>query len=128
MLFGRAAEMQRALCMALNDGCLVHNGYHADGFFAGQALEELPGPLLAAGKFCLERDVAAHIPGLSPQAGDFRMILIRQITQRRQQLSKLSQKINDMQRIMNNAQYNMENFERAMKTAVQSAERLCNTE
>lgn len=51
-----------------------------------------------------------------------------QITQRRQQLSKLSQKINDMQRIMNNAQYNMESFERAMKTAVQSAERLCNTE
>lgn len=52
----------------------------------------------------------------------------KQITQRRMQLSKLGQKINDLERTMNNARYNMENFERAMKAAVQSAERMCNTE
>ena len=51
-----------------------------------------------------------------------------QITQRRQQLSKLSQKINDLERTMNNARYNMENFERSMKLAVQTVERMCNTE
>jgi len=51
-----------------------------------------------------------------------------QITQKRVQLSKLGQKINEMERTMNNARYNMENFERAMKQAVQTVERMCNTE
>lgn len=51
-----------------------------------------------------------------------------QISQRRMQLSRLGQKINEMERTMNNARYNMENFERAIKLAVQSAERMCNTD
>ena len=51
----------------------------------------------------------------------------QQIAQQRQQLYRISQKINDLERTMNNARYNMENFERSMKQAIQTIDRMCNT-
>lgn len=46
----------------------------------------------------------------------------------RKQLSRISQKVNEMERIMNNTRYTMENYERTMKQAIKNLEQMCNIE
>ena len=46
----------------------------------------------------------------------------------RKQLSRISQKVNEMERIMNNTRYTMENNGRTMKQAIKNLEQMCNTE
>lgn len=50
------------------------------------------------------------------------------IDYQRKQLSRISQKVNELERSMNNARYTMENYDRTMKQAVKNLEKLCNTD
>ena len=45
-----------------------------------------------------------------------------------EKLCKISKKVNEMERIMNNTRYTMENYERTMKQAIKNLEQMCNTE
>lgn len=46
----------------------------------------------------------------------------------RKKLIRISQKVNELERCMNNARYTMENYDRTMKQAVKNLEQLCNTD
>lgn len=46
----------------------------------------------------------------------------------RKQLSRISQKVNEMEYMMINTRYTMENYERTMKQAIKNLEQMCNTE
>lgn len=50
------------------------------------------------------------------------------IDYQRKQLSRISQKVNELERCMNNARYTMENYDRTMKQAVKNLEQMCNTD
>ena len=45
-----------------------------------------------------------------------------------EKLCKISKQVNEMERIMNNTRYTMENYERTMKQAIKNLEQMCNTE
>ena len=46
----------------------------------------------------------------------------------RKQLTRISDKIRQMEQTANNARWAMESFERQMKSSIQNLERMCNTE
>lgn len=55
-------------------------------------------------------------------------IIQKHIDYQRKQLSRINQKVNELERCMNNARYTMENYDRTMKQAVKNLEQMCNTD
>ena len=50
------------------------------------------------------------------------------ITMERKNLHRISEKVRQMEQTANNVKWAMESYERQMKAAIQTMERLCNTE
>lgn len=46
----------------------------------------------------------------------------------RKQLARISQKVSEMERTMNNTKYAMETYERQLKASIKNLEQMCNTE
>ena len=50
------------------------------------------------------------------------------IDYQRKQMRRISQKVNELERCMNNARYTMENYDQTMKQAIKNLEQMCNTD